>query len=133
MVNRHHQNPSASSANFIDIVDTLCLLANTPTGRLKIEDEDKDWDFGTGAGFYVDATEAPWSDGYKMYSYITQELPDTVFKNFPEIDAGRVSITGHSMGGHGALTLVRLIFEISLFLLLLHRKKSRGCLGVWWL
>lgn len=41
-----------------------------------------------------------------MYSYITEELPDTVFKNFPEIDAGRVSITGHSMGGHGALTLV---------------------------
>ena len=41
-----------------------------------------------------------------MYSYITEELPDTVFQNFPEIDAGRVSITGHSMGGHGALTLV---------------------------
>lgn len=49
-----------------------------------------------------------------MYSYITQELPDTVFKNFPEIDAGRVSITGHSMGGHGALTLVGLMFDILL-------------------
>lgn len=50
-----------------------------------------------------------------MYSYITQELPDTVFKNFPEIDAGRVSITGHSMGGHGALTLVGLMFDTLIF------------------
>lgn len=60
-----------------------------------------------------------------MYSYITEELPDTVFKNFPEIDAERVSITGHSMGGHGALTLVGLIFECSPFLLLL-RKEPMG-------
>ncbi|MCJ1463790.1 hypothetical protein MMC07_002399 [Pseudocyphellaria aurata] len=81
------------------------LYPDTSPRGLKIQDEDKDWDFGTGAGFYVDATEDPWSEGYKMYSYITQELPDTVFKNFPEIDAGKVSITGHSMGGHGALTL----------------------------
>lgn len=50
-----------------------------------------------------------------MYSYITEELPDTVFKNFSEIDAGRVSITGHSMGGHGALTLVSLFFSNLLF------------------
>lgn len=75
-------------------------------GGLKIENEDKDWDFGTGAGFYVDATESPWSDGYNMYTYITQELPNIVFKNFKQIDGERVSITGHSMGGHGALTLV---------------------------
>lgn len=69
-----------------------------------------------------------------MYSYITEELPDTVFKNFPEIDAERVSITGHSMGGHGALTLVGLIFECSPFLLLLRKEPTHGRrLAVWWL
>ncbi len=54
----------------------------------------------------MDATKEPWSKGYKMYSYITSELPKTVFENFKEIDGERVSIFGHSMGGHGALTLV---------------------------
>ena len=79
-------------------------------GGLNIPDEDVDDDFGTGAGFYLDATRAPWSDGYRMASYITRDLPDAVFGNFPQIDAERVSITGHSMGGHGALTLVSLNF-----------------------
>lgn len=74
-----------------------------------IQDEDENWDFGTGAGFYVDATKTPWSEAYHMYSYITEELPDTVLRNFPEIDGERISITGHSMGGHGALTLVSLV------------------------
>lgn len=75
-------------------------------GGLKIEGEDDDYDFGSGAGFYVDATKLPWSKGYKMYSYITSELPTTVFENFKEVDGDRVSIFGHSMGGHGALSLV---------------------------
>jgi S-formylglutathione hydrolase len=74
-------------------------------GGLKIEGEDDSYDFGSGAGFYVDATNAPWSSNYKMYSYVTDELPKTVFSAFPQIDPSRVSITGHSMGGHGALTL----------------------------
>lgn len=78
-------------------------------GGLGIQDEDKDWDFGTGAGFYVDATKEPWSEAYRMYSYINEELPDTVLRNFPEIDGERISITGHSMGGHGALILVSLV------------------------
>ena len=85
------------------LADLLCCI---PLGGLKIENEDKDWDFGTGAGFYVDATETPWSEGYSMYTYITRELPEVVFDNFEQIDRERVSITGHSMGGHGALTLV---------------------------
>lgn len=76
------------------------------TGGLKIEGEDESYDFGTGAGFYVDATREPWSKGYKMYSYITEELPKALFAEFEQLDASRVSITGHSMGGHGALTLV---------------------------
>ena len=76
----------------------------SPRG-LKIEGEDDSYDFGTGAGFYVDATKEPWSKGYKMYSYITDELPSLLFREYPQLDASRIGITGHSMGGHGALTL----------------------------
>ena len=65
--------------------------------------EHDDYDFGSGAGFYVDATQAPWNAHYRMESYITQELPATL-ADLP-IDLGRLGITGHSMGGHGALTL----------------------------
>lgn len=65
--------------------------------------EEDNWDLGTGAGFYVDATQPPWSRNYRMYSYITKELRDVVNKNFPCVDPSRTGITGHSMGGHGAL------------------------------
>ena len=75
-------------------------------GGLNIEGENDAYDFGSGAGFYVDATKAPYDQGYNMYSYVTEELPQTVFAAFPQLDSSRVSITGHSMGGHGALTLV---------------------------
>jgi S-formylglutathione hydrolase len=71
---------------------------------LNIEGEDDAYDFGTGAGFYVDATQAPWNKNYKMESYIA-ELHVTLFANFPQLDPESVGITGHSMGGHGALTL----------------------------
>jgi S-formylglutathione hydrolase len=60
------------------------------------------YDFSSGAGFYVDATAEPWSRNYRMYSYVTAELPALVNANFPT-DAGRQGIFGHSMGGHGAL------------------------------
>jgi len=62
------------------------------------------WDFGLGAGFYVDATEEPWSRHYRMWSYVTGELPELVGTEFP-VDMDRQAITGHSMGGHGALTV----------------------------
>ena len=62
------------------------------------------YDFGVGAGFYVDATEAPWSSGYQMYSYIAHELFDLVTSNFA-VDRERAGIFGHSMGGHGALVI----------------------------
>ena len=65
---------------------------------------DDEYDLGQGAGFYVDATEAPWAPHFKMYSYITDELQKLVVSEFP-IDVERQGITGHSMGGHGALTL----------------------------
>lgn len=62
------------------------------------------YDFGKGAGFYVDATEEPWAKHYRMWSYVTDELPALVAAEFP-VDMGRQGITGHSMGGHGALTV----------------------------
>ncbi|KAL0476983.1 S-formylglutathione hydrolase [Acrasis kona] len=64
------------------------------------------WDFGHGAGFYIDATREPYSTHYRMYSYITQELPGLLSKELSDkLDLSRQSIFGHSMGGHGALTL----------------------------
>jgi S-formylglutathione hydrolase len=62
------------------------------------------WDFGFGAGFYVDATEQPWATNYRMWTYVTDELPALVAAEFP-VDMARQAITGHSMGGHGALTV----------------------------
>ncbi|MGE0724595.1 MAG: S-formylglutathione hydrolase [Alphaproteobacteria bacterium] len=64
--------------------------------------DDASWDFGLGAGFYVDATEAPWREGYRMWSYVTRELPAHVDAEFP-VDPARWGVFGHSMGGHGAL------------------------------
>ncbi len=83
----------------------LALVAPDTSPRgLDLPGEHDDWDFGSGAGFYVDATEAPWSSHYRMYEYVTRELPEVVAGSQP-IDVGRASITGHSMGGHGALVI----------------------------
>ena len=87
------------------------LYPDTSPRGLGIPGEDDSYDFGSAAGFYVDATKEPWSEGYKMYSYITDELPKTVFESFGQIDPEKVSIFGHSMGGHGALTLVSHVQE----------------------
>ena len=81
----------------------LAIPDTSPRGA-GIEGEDESYDFGTGAGFYLDATQPPWNANYRMYSYITQELQNLVVENFP-VDRDRQSITGHSMGGHGALTI----------------------------
>jgi S-formylglutathione hydrolase len=78
------------------------VAADTSPRGLEIPGEGDRYDFGLGAGFYVDATEAPWSRGYRMYSYVTEELPALVNAHFP-VDADKVAISGHSMGGHGAL------------------------------
>ncbi|SAK81699.1 carboxylesterase [Caballeronia arationis] len=69
-----------------------------------IPDEGAAWDFGVGAGFYVDATEEPWSKHYRMYSYVTQDLREAVLAELPVL-GDRLGIFGHSMGGHGALVL----------------------------
>lgn len=69
-----------------------------------VPDEPDNWQFGCGAGFYVDATQAPYDRNYRMWSYITEELPALVAREFP-VDMERQGIFGHSMGGHGALTI----------------------------
>ena len=80
----------------------LMLVAPDTSPRdANVPGEEDDYDFGTGAGFYVDATEEPWSTHYNMYSYVTRELPSVIEQNFPASDAR--GIFGHSMGGHGAL------------------------------
>jgi S-formylglutathione hydrolase len=76
----------------------------SPRGEGVPDDPDGEYDFGLAAGFYLNATEAPWSDHYHMYDYVTTELMDAVFDNFPA-DRSRHGLTGHSMGGHGALTI----------------------------
>jgi S-formylglutathione hydrolase len=80
------------------------VVPDTSPRGLGIPGEGDSYDFGLGAGFYLDATEAPWSHGYRMYSYVTKELAAEVAAKFP-VDTDRVGIFGHSMGGHGALTI----------------------------
>ncbi len=80
----------------------LMLVAPDTSPRgVGIPGEDDDWDFGTGAGFYVNATEAPWAKHYRMYDYVVEELPSLIKQTFSVKD--RAGIFGHSMGGHGAL------------------------------
>ncbi|WP_262271113.1 S-formylglutathione hydrolase [Microvirga yunnanensis] len=84
----------------------LILIApdTSPRGEGVPDDPEGAYDFGLGAGFYLDATEAPWARHYRMRSYLERELPGLVAENLPA-DMARQGITGHSMGGHGALTL----------------------------
>ena len=77
----------------------------SPRGDGVADDPDGAYDFGLGAGFYVDATEAPFAAHYQMRSYIEKELPQFIARHFPAADMSRQAITGHSMGGHGALTI----------------------------
>ena len=76
----------------------------SPRGDDVPDDPDRAYDFGHGAGFYCDSTQEPWARHYKMYSYVSKELPALVEKEFP-VDPARAGILGHSMGGHGALTV----------------------------
>jgi S-formylglutathione hydrolase len=84
----------------------LILVApdTSPRGEGVPGDAANAYDFGLGAGFYVDATQVPFASNYRMWSYVTQELPELVAAHFP-VDPERQSIFGHSMGGHGALTV----------------------------
>ena len=81
----------------------IAIVAPDTSPRGESVADDPAYDLGQGAGFYVNATEAPWSDHYRMYDYVVSELPALVEKNFP-VSRAR-SISGHSMGGHGALVI----------------------------
>ena len=78
------------------------VFPDTSPRGIEIEGQDDSYDFGSGAGFYVNATEPKWAKHYKMYDYVTKELPELVGNLFP-VDKVKKAITGHSMGGHGAL------------------------------
>jgi S-formylglutathione hydrolase len=78
------------------------VMPDTSPRGIDLPGQDDSYDFGSGAGFYVDATQPPWSQHYRMYAYVTEELPALLARHLP-VDATRSSIAGHSMGGHGAL------------------------------
>ncbi|XP_049949153.1 S-formylglutathione hydrolase isoform X1 [Schistocerca serialis cubense] len=80
----------------------IIVCPDTSPRGVNLPGEGDSWDFGSGAGFYVDSVTDPWQKHYRMYSYVTKELPDIINTNFPVL-ADKVSIMGHSMGGHGAL------------------------------
>jgi S-formylglutathione hydrolase len=83
----------------------LAIVAPDTSPRgVELAGDRESYDFGVGAGFYVDATQEPWSRNYRMYSYVVNELSAAIAAGFP-VDAARTGIFGHSMGGHGALTI----------------------------
>lgn len=82
----------------------VLVAGDTSPRNAGVPGEDAEWDFGVGAGFYVDATRPPWSTHYRMHDYTAHELPDLIAAHFP-VRTDQIGIFGHSMGGHGALTL----------------------------
>lgn len=95
----------AGAAQYAAKHNIAIVCPDTSPRGLGYAGESDHWDFGVGAGFYLDATKAPWSTGYRMYSYITQELPATLAAHVKEVNTKNASISGHSMGGHGALSI----------------------------
>ncbi|MBN56770.1 MAG: S-formylglutathione hydrolase [Thalassolituus sp.] len=81
----------------------IVMPDTSPRGEGVPDDENEAYDFGLGAGFYVNATEAPWSEHYRMYDYVVNELPELIEAEFPVTE--KRAISGHSMGGHGAITI----------------------------
>lgn len=92
----------AGAQQFANKYGLILVVPDTSPRNTGIVGEDDNWDLGTGAGFYVNATKEPWKKHYQMYSYVVEELPEIIAKNFP-IQPDKQSIFGHSMGGHGAL------------------------------
>ncbi|KAL0929020.1 hypothetical protein M5K25_000959 [Dendrobium thyrsiflorum] len=85
--------------------EVVALVAPDTSPRgLNIDGEADSWDFGVGAGFYLNATEEKWKN-WRMYDYVVKELPKLLDENFEQLDTSKASIFGHSMGGHGALTI----------------------------
>ncbi|CAH1781709.1 unnamed protein product [Owenia fusiformis] len=94
----------AGAQNFAAKHNVILVAPDTSPRGVNIEGEDDSYDFGSGAGFYLNATTEKWKTNYNMYTYITEELPKVVSENFPVIP-GKQSIMGHSMGGHGAISI----------------------------
>ncbi|MEW5836827.1 MAG: S-formylglutathione hydrolase [Pseudomonadota bacterium] len=94
----------AGAQRFAAQYGMVLVMPDTSPRDTGIEGATGDWEFGEGAGFYVDATQAPYAARFRMYSYVVEELPALVARHFP-VDPSRSSIFGHSMGGHGALTI----------------------------
>ncbi|KJH72520.1 S-formylglutathione hydrolase [Aliterella atlantica] len=92
----------AGAQRFAAEYGLMLVAPDTSPRNTGIAGENDDWDFGSGASFYVDATEEPWNQHYQMYSYIVQELPALIAEHFP-VKSDKQGIFGHSMGGHGAL------------------------------
>ena len=84
--------------------DMAIIAPDTSPRGLDLPGEHDDWDFGSGAGFYLNATQSPWHKHYRMESYLLEDLLPALSKHYP-INPKRLAVTGHSMGGHGALTL----------------------------
>jgi S-formylglutathione hydrolase len=82
----------------------IVLVAPDTSPRVQLPGDRDSWDFGIAAGFYLNATQSPWAPHYRMYSYVVEELPHVVATHF-NVDPQRSGLTGHSMGGHGALTI----------------------------
>jgi S-formylglutathione hydrolase len=80
----------------------VLVMPDTSPREPALPGDRETWDFGQGAGFYVDATQAPWQAHYRMFTYVVDELPDLLASRFP-VDPDRMGVMGHSMGGHGAL------------------------------
>ncbi len=92
----------AGAQRFAAEYGLMLVVPDTSPRNTGIAGENDDWDFGSGASFYVDATKEPWRKNYQMYTYIVQELPALIAKHFP-VKSDKQGIFGHSMGGHGAL------------------------------
>lgn len=92
----------AGAQQFAAQYGLMLVVPDTSPRHTGIAGEEDDWDFGTGAGFYVDATVEPWASHYQMYSYVVHELPALIAEHFP-VQSDKQGIFGHSMGGHGAL------------------------------
>lgn len=95
------------------------VCPDTSPRGLSLPKEDESWDFGTGAGFYVDATEAPWKDNYKMFSYVTKELVDLICQNFPVLPE-KQGIFGH-----------RYAYKYLIYKYLIYKNKASLCFTVW--
>lgn len=100
---------ATTKAGFQRVASQLGLMIICPDTSPRGDNipNDDTYDFGQGAGFYVNATEAPWKTHFQMYDYVVSELPSLIAEHFPA-DMTRQSVTGHSMGGHGALTIAQL-------------------------